>query len=137
MTFKGERILLVYKYLGLTQKQFAEQVGFSRKRIQDYVNGAEISSRFLQSVEKRFPEININYLRNRADNMFNEPLSPMVTDSENDSVYTCPNCKVKSERIRDLENRISDKEEIIAALREQLKLYKEKLGDCEGLSKQA
>jgi len=124
---------MVYKHLGLTQEKFANQLGFGRHMIQKYIKGAEPSMRFLAAMEESFPEININYIRNREDNM-------LVADGgqDTDAEYRlCESCKEKERIIDGLEKRISDKEEIINGLRDQVQLYKEKLGECEDLSKQA
>lgn len=79
-----------------------------------------MSSRFFEKIEEVFPEININYLRNREDNI-------LVTDVVNDSeaeYKLCLQCKEKERLIEELEKRLIDKDQLIESLKEQIRIYK-------------
>jgi len=130
MIYNSRRIELVYKYLGLTQQQFADRLGFSRHRIQDYLKGDEVSARFLKALEKNFPQINPNYIRNREDNM-------LIKDEDQSRHNKYEDCAEKDRIIQQLEEKLKDKEEIIESLREQIKMYKQQLDDYADKSKRA
>lgn len=130
------RIERVYRYLGLTQKQFAEQLGFSPKMIKNYSTGTPISSKFIAAIEREFPQISIDYLRNKASEMVAVESKTEVRESVED-YRGCSQCRHKDEMIRELHKRLQDKEDLISVLKDQVQLYKEKLGNCDGLSKQA
>lgn len=123
------RIEKAYRFLGLNQKQFAEALGFSAKMIKNYSLGTLVSVKFISAMENAFPQINVNYLRNTEDNMLREPISPVEVSPVASGSYSSQDCSAKDEKIRDLEKRIADKEEIIEVLRDQVQLYKEKLSD--------
>lgn len=116
--------------MGLTQQQFAAKLGYTPKQIQAYVRGANLSARFIQAVEENFPEININYIRNREDNM-------LVEDSIGLQVNDYGSYTDKDRLIEQMKGRILDRDKLIKSLEDQIQMYKNQLDDCTDKSKRA
>jgi transcriptional regulator with XRE-family HTH domain len=117
------RIEEVYKYLGLTQVEFSRQLGMSRRRIQDYMNGAEVGQKFIKAMEKKFPEINTAYIRYKSDVM-------LLPDLKNDQIFSfMDNIKFaeKDNLIEYLQEKLKLKDQEIVLLKKEIDYLKNRL----------
>lgn len=117
MSKKISRIEEVYRYLELTQMQFADELGMSVRRIQDYMKGADVSSKFIKSLEKKYPSINPDFIRNKSDSM----LIRDIRDDQKDNFIRNLKLAEKDNEIELLKEKLYLKELEIKLLKEKIK----------------
>jgi len=113
------RIELVYKHLKLTQVEFADTLGFSVRMIQNYIKGAPVSMKFISSLEKTYPSINSNYLREIDDNM-------LTTEDAQAPYGGCKDCNQLEKEIAWLKNQLDEKTDYIEMLKREIVNLKSK-----------
>lgn len=76
MVIQGARIKQIIDILGLTQRRFATELGFSQAFISQVVNGtSEISHRFLKKLSGTY-SVNIDWVVSERGQMFNTESEP-------------------------------------------------------------
>ena len=118
----NERIAIIIKELGLNNNSFSKIIGVNPTIIHNIIKGRNKPSfDLMQKIISSFDNINIDYLLKGEgspinSNIVNEPYVKYGKDYSNE-------IRILKERIKDLENLLQAKQEIIQLLKDKLDNY--------------
>ena len=120
----GQRIMEILNLLETNRLKFSKKLGISKQSIYDYVKGkSEPKADFYDLLEKKFPQINGDYIRTGKGKPFkNEYSTHSQTNIAEEEM------KNYEKRIQDLELRIIDLEKLNETQTKLLNFYEEKYG---------
>lgn len=88
-----DRISALMKHMGMSQKNFAEEICISPGTLSSIFSGRNKPTlNTLNNIHERFPEVNMDWLMNGKGEMFvsSAPVSPSAEDGEGGSPTTSP-----------------------------------------------
>ena len=122
----SDRLRKVYRRNCNSMSEFAELIGVSKSSVEKWIHqGVYPRKDKLKRISKTF-NVSMEWLEYGIE-------STKEKNSNSDYV----DCAEKDRIIQQLEEKIRDKEEIIASLREQIKMYKQQLDEYADKSKRA
>jgi len=123
----SDRLRKVYRSNCNSMEEFANRIGVSKSSVEKWIQqGAIPRLDKLKKISEEF-QVDLIWLQTGISNDREREIPSKKSKS----------CAEKDKEILLLKARLKDKEEIIQSLRDQVQLYKEKLGEDFGLSKQA